>query len=593
MDKYIVTGNDSLSLPRINEQTAGIENISFMFMQFKGAINLQGNSEQPFLRPVVTVADSDVCVDPVWSKQAYWIPTFSAGDCVEGCILTPVEDRGFIYKISYCNKTDNRQTVSIGFDGCWEETQQAINGCFPITLEKRQDYSWYGIPVFGLVQTVPIFYYSFVFNSKMQSQLECDGNVCKYSFTKQVTLNPGESETVELFFGLGCDAVSAATSAIEMQRKTFEGCLSESVRFLDSRSFGVEDKELEGLLNYNLFFSYFFAAGKTIDSDELVLCTSRSSRYYVSVAYWDRDSLLWNFPAILQVDSRRALAMLEYVFTKQIKNVGIHSRFIDGTVLEPGFELDELCAPVIALYNYVDKTGDKLILREPIFEKGVKRILDILGTKKHATVDLYETMLYPSDDMHTYKYLTYDNVLVEKMLHSLAELYNGIWDDETVGRLKLQGDRVAQAIEENCISEINGKNMYVWSTDLEGSHKIYDEPPGSLVLLKFYGHRTNEEAYTNTVERLYSEDYPYSFSNKKFSEIGCSHCNHPWVLSYCNSLLCGRVEQTVKAYKQMKMDNGIVCETINEDTGEASSGNAFATCAGFFAYTLMTALKKD
>ena len=26
------------------------------------------------------------------------------------------------------------------------------------------------------------------------------------------------------------------------------------------------------------------------------------------------------------------------------RNIGVHSRFIDGTVLEPGFELDELMA---------------------------------------------------------------------------------------------------------------------------------------------------------------------------------------------------------------------------------------------------------
>lgn len=35
-------------------------------------------------------------------------------------------------------------------------------------------------------------------------------------------------------------------------------------------------------------FSFFFASGRTLDTEELCLMTSRSPRYYVSAAYWDR-----------------------------------------------------------------------------------------------------------------------------------------------------------------------------------------------------------------------------------------------------------------------------------------------------------------
>lgn len=56
-----------------------------------------------------------------------------------------------------------------------------------------------------------------------------------------------------------------------------------------------------------------------MDTEEFVLVTSRSPRYYVSAAYWDRDSLLWSFPSILIADPKYAKEMIEYVFTKQIK----------------------------------------------------------------------------------------------------------------------------------------------------------------------------------------------------------------------------------------------------------------------------------
>ena len=100
----------------------------------------------------------------------------------------------------------------------------------------------------------------------------------------------------------------------------------------------------------------------------------RSPRYYVSAAYWDRDSLLWAFPAIVEADVCYARELLLSVFHLQGRNFGIHSRFIDGTVLEPGFELDELCAPVIALERYVQKTGDKGILQRAEIQESLTGI---------------------------------------------------------------------------------------------------------------------------------------------------------------------------------------------------------------------------
>jgi len=46
--------------------------------------------------------------------------------------------------------------------------------------------------------------------------------------------------------------------------------------------------KLESVVNRNLLFNYFFATGKTLDSESLVAVTSRSPRYYVSAAFWAR-----------------------------------------------------------------------------------------------------------------------------------------------------------------------------------------------------------------------------------------------------------------------------------------------------------------
>ena len=86
------------------------------------------------------------------------------------------------------------------------------------------------------------------------------------------------------------------------------------------------------------------ASGRTIDTEELCMMTSRSPRYYVSAAYWDRDSLLWAFPAIVEADGNYARELLLSIFQRQGRNFGIHSRYIDGTVLEPALNWMN-CAP--------------------------------------------------------------------------------------------------------------------------------------------------------------------------------------------------------------------------------------------------------
>lgn len=90
----------------------------------------------------------------------------------------------------------------------------------------------------------------------------------------------------------------------------------------------------------------FFSTGITLDTEELVLVTSRSPRYYVSAAYWDRDSLLWSFPAILDADPDMVPKKCSPMYLADSAETLVSiPRYIDGTVLEPGFELDEARCP--------------------------------------------------------------------------------------------------------------------------------------------------------------------------------------------------------------------------------------------------------
>ena len=88
------------------------------------------------------------------------------------------------------------------------------------------------------------------------------------------------------------------------------------------------------------------------------------------------------------------------------------------------------------------------------------------------------------------------------------------------------------------------------------------------------------------------ESYPLSFAGHAIAEIGCKHAPHPWISSICNSLLSDHAEGALRHLRRTAMDNGVACESVNEDTGECETGEAFATCAGFLSYALYCALAR-
>ncbi len=595
---YIPTGNTQVSLPQINEQNAAIEDITFLHMGLKGLVDIRGDEQQPLMRPFVKIGRQEQPLTNLfWQRKGYWVPTFNArcgALAVLGTILAPVNERGFIYRLTYKNTSDTELTAQLGLVGRFASAWHCINEDKQLNGTKKGYHSnWNHSIVLDFTMGSALFSLAPMASREVYSDFTAANDAIDYTLSCEITLKPAEEQTLEFFWGIGFEEVASCTSAKEMLRQGWAYEYTRTLKWLKQRAKDFNDDTLNQIYNLNLFFNLFYATGVTIDTEELVLVTSRSPLYYVSAAYWDRDSLLWSFPAVLNADEKHARAMLDYVFTRQIKNVGVHSRYIDGTVLEPGFELDELCAPVLALAAYFKATGDAQYLKQEHIVKGINHILAVLEEKKHPSIHLYETFLQPTDDMHIYRYLTYDNVLVWRILKDISAMFADILPQKLLCELSAQADRVQHAIFAHCVKTEKGKRIFCWSTDLDGHYDIYDEPPGSLQLLAFRGFcQQDDEVFQNTVELIRSGDYQYSFAGFPIAEIGCPHAPHPWILSVANSLILGRKEHCRDILSKTNMDNGIACESVNEVTGECETGAAFATCAGFLAYAIHYAYER-
>ncbi len=584
---YFVTGNEYLSLPTIRESDGAVEGVTFLYMQAKGLLELRG--DDGLIRPYLAIGSERKALTPRWSRSHYWIPTFEAttqSAAFRCTYLTPIGERALGLRLVATNESAQSLDVAFGVDGHWDRTLHEINETTELTQGREVLLSnWNNMFIWSQKPGLPLFAFAPCVSDNQPFSAVDQGAIWSvdgfgFDIHKPVKLEPGQSATLDVYFGVGYEAVSAATSAKELLRQGFDVLLNRTEAWLAKREKKIANSDLAALLNTNLFFAFFYASGRNIDTEELCLMTSRSPRYYVSAAYWDRDSLLWAFPAILFTDAAYAREILEYVFTKQARNFGAHSRYIDGTVLEPGFELDELCAPVVALTRYVEAMGDEGYAQTPDVQKGLRAVLHTLQTKRNPYVELYETFLQPTDDLCRYPYLTYDNALVCFVYRALAKHLH-------MPALNARADAVRAAVYANCIQEKDGKRFFAWSIDLQGRYDVYDEPPGSLQLLPFYGFcDESDEVWQNTVAIIRDRSYDLSFADSPIAEIGCKHAPHPWVLSICNSLLSGHAETALKHLKLTGMDNGIACESVNEYTGACETGEAFATCAGFLAYSL-------
>jgi hypothetical protein len=562
----------------------------------------------------------------------------------------------------------------------------------------------------------PLPLFGFAINSSSDfdsvSIEESQDDPCRIKVSQERQLVPGDKVTCAYYVVFNREADGARTTGVHLKRAGWEELEEKTYAWLrmrrrsplpygrcverrknqDKCSDGCELEnpdemagndgllgKLESAINRNLLFNYFFATGKTLDSEVLVAVTSRSPRYYVSAAFWARDVLLWSIPALVLTDAARARNVLLYSTRIGTLNVGDHALYMDGTALYPGFELDEAAAHIIGLGTYLDATRDYTVLEALGMIEGIKRTLAAI--EKWLVRDdtgrpvLCRTFLDPSDDPVEFPFLTYSNVLLWKAWMIASSVFKRLGGDyaHAANDLLRAAKALEDAIRRYCVVDGPSGPMYAWAVDLKSikrdelrssgsfacnsstgdipagdnatscdsacdgstcedptcnhptSHSLtcghcdygkelisrvnyetYDNPPGSLELIRHYGFPHDEETseiLRNTQRWIRSQHNRYFFDGT-FGAPGSAHSPHPWPMAAANTILAevaeyeacgvcdtGAVKQAVRLLTTAPMDGGLVCESIDPVTGVAKTGLALATGAGFVAYALWRGFK--
>lgn len=632
---YFPTGNDYVALPLLNEGGA-VESFNVLHMGCKGMVEFCGTPAVPLLVPVVRVDGIELDgVHLTWERLEHWLPRFSGdglGVRVSGIVCAPPGYRGFVYTLRVENAAAKPLTIEWGWRGEWAQARQAV-------YRSRAMYgrrtAWYdgwtdtlafelaaGPSVAGFALGASRPFRTVGWRIAFASQAEDvfqealarrggpgaeqrlrvdneDGEPICFAVATEALVQPGRSVELALYVGVNAESDGACTTVVDLQRRGATALVEETREWLRRRMLPVADDELGARTYLNLWFNYFFAAGRTIDTDELVLVTSRSPRYYVSAAFWARDAFLWSFPGVLLLDPERAREMILAGFGRYLHNAAEHSLYIDGAVLYPGFELDELCAPLLALEQYVQATDDYGVLEETGLG-GRMRVVDgltylekRLEEQRHPERQLYATFLSPTDDPVTHPFLTYDNVLVWRALRALALFKRRRGDSLGEWRANQQALQLKDTLRKHAVVEGVAGPMFAWALDERRRAQLLDQPPGSLQLLAYYGFcEADDPVYVNTVNWIHSTRNP-DYVPGKFGAPGCVHAPHPWPLMVAYDVLLGRnLAAGLEFFRRAPMDNGIACETVDRHTGVVKTGAAFASAAGFVGYALYRALTR-
>jgi hypothetical protein len=377
------------------------------------------------------------------------------------------------------------------------------------------------------------------------------------------------------FIGLGDTPDRAVLNSIHLSRVGEKNLEKECNDFMQ-RFNGIESK----MLRDNIFMAIFNSNSAFIDTEDNCIMASKSPKYYVSGGFWARDFIFWTLPVIERFDQERAKVLLSLLLTKYWKHRGIHSLYLDGRVLYDGFELDQLSYYFLALERAISL---KILDPEESLTMA-SQLMDLLIPWKNYGYYLFGTELNSSDDPVIYPYVTFDNVALWYSMRTYGYKVKELLLDRTYLEF-------SDKIREDVMNEFVSEDMFCYSSDLKGRYEFYDDPTGSLLLLPYLGFIEKEsKVFKNTLKWIKSSSNEFEIRGN-FNGLGNRHVKHPWIHSHASQILSGIADESI--LRDITMDDGLSCETIDQESGRCLTGIHFPGSSGFLVQALLFKSEKD
>ena len=599
-DDVLATGNEWIALPEIRASDGALVSFNALFMRERGLLQPNGEAGRPVLEPYVQVGGKKHMLDALsWSLLEYWIP--QARQERDGLTVTltycaPPGHRAAFLRLTVDNHRAEAVSATLGLRSSFGSLARVTY--VPVLLRGERLLAptpWVDPgEVYSYVTYDTRFAWAIVHpGSKATLGMPPVVVAPQADAARTVVLQPGESAESLFVLSVGLEEFSAAHSARalreELERAGSDAVIARAAAWCRARTRTTGRDDLDALMNRNLLFTTLYAWGRTLDTEQLVGVTSRSPRYYVSAAYWDRDAMLWSFPGILDSDPQFARQVLEYALGIQSRNAGTHSRFIDGVVLEDGFQLDEAVAPIVALASYVRATNDGRFVER--YRDAVDALRDRLLGRFDPATGMYSSLQDSQDEFQKLPFLTYDNALAWRALRDLGELYERLREVGPAREMRERATALRAAILRYAVvSGVPGASGPILGSATDGEqHVTTDIPPGSLLKLPSLGFLAEDDPlFSRTFEWLHSGHYKYSYSDRRYGLPGSYRLPFTTSWTIADELVLKRShDRAAEVLLASPWDAGIIAEGIDPDTALPDrAGRAFATAAGYVAHAI-------
>ncbi|MGH9642855.1 MAG: hypothetical protein ACRD3Q_10535, partial [Terriglobales bacterium] len=318
----IATGNEWIALPTIRASDGALTSFNVLSMRDRGLLEVSGDGGSPVLQPYFMIDGKQLAfANPAWELIEYWIPVARlASEGVESTLTycAPPGSRAAFLRMTLTNHRAQAAPVTLGVKASWGALNRVTYT--PVALRGERSLGtapWVdSAEVFSFVTNDTQFAWSLIHPGSeghaIMPPLALSPSV---DARRTVTLAPGETAEADFVLGVGLEEFSAPHSAKALRemidRSGSDRIIEQAADWCQRHTRTTGQADLDLLMNRNFLFTALYAWGRTIDTEQFVGVTSRSPRYYVSAAYWDRDAMLWSFPGLLDIDPGLAREALD------------------------------------------------------------------------------------------------------------------------------------------------------------------------------------------------------------------------------------------------------------------------------------------
>ena len=579
-----VTGNHWLSLPCIHPADASVHAIGVLHRGARAALEFAGSPDfltgtaAPLLSPVLRI-DGEIQIlaaqGLAWERALGWLPTFTCTvqDVVlRGTIFAPhgreADVAGAIYALAVENRGAAARKITLSLEGTLGHRQlrvrspRAADDAHRVVLAPEQVIVLEGSAQPGLA--------ALAIAADGDARVEVTGGPApRFALHRELVAAAGGSASAAFYVAAGPERDGAESTVAVMRRRGWSELLTLTRDALQRMEQTVGHDGIDRLINRNLLFAYFYAAGRALDDAHFYLVRSRAPWNGRGVTVTDWESLSWTLPAVQLADPAFARELLLRAGELHGYAPGNGTHYMDGTLFEPGFSLEGVAAFALATDRYIRETGDDEIVDEPIVADTLYNAWEDLDARRDEHVALFRTEVTLAGAPASLPFPLHGNAVAAQAL----EMFKRTLDEETADMVQ-DPDAVRAALRRHFAVERDGGVIFASAIDLAGKHDFAEDALASAYWLPLY----------DAVER---HDAVYRRTVRGAAE---PVAGAPLALArQCAKLVGPEAAAALQWLRRAPLDNGLAAEFVDAE-GRALSNGGDASLAGLVAWCALYAV---